>query len=69
MVGKNKKIGIVITCLVGLSAFLFARPAQDEEENYVRLVKAQSVNLITDDEGKSLRKAVEAFALHKKERN
>ena len=64
MVGKNKKIGIVITCLVGLSAFLFAHPAQDEEENYVRLVKAQSVNLITDDEGKSLRKAVEATFLH-----
>ncbi len=64
MVGKNKKIGIVITCLVGLSAFLFARPAQNEEENYVRLVKAQSVNLITDEDGKSLRKAVEATFLH-----
>lgn len=64
MVGKNKKIGIAFITLVSFSAFLFARPVQEGEENYVRLVKAQSVNLITDEDGKSLRKAVEATFLH-----
>lgn len=59
---KSKKIIIALALLAGISFFLFARA--DEEEKYVRLVKAQSVNIITDADGKALRKAVDATFLH-----
>lgn len=59
---KSKKIIIALALLSGISFFLFARA--DEEEKYVRLVKAQSVNIITDAEGKAFRKAVDATFLH-----
>lgn len=59
---KSKKIIIALALLAGISFFLFARA--DEEEKYVRLVKAQSVNIITDEDGKAFRKAVDATFLH-----
>lgn len=59
---KSKKIIIALALLSGISFFLFARA--DEEEKYVRLVKAQSVNIITDANGKAFRKAVDATFLH-----
>lgn len=59
---KSKKIIIALALLAGISFFLFARA--DEEEKYVRLVKAQSVNIITDADGKAFRKAVDATFLH-----
>lgn len=59
---KSKKIIIALALLSGISFFLFARA--DEEEKYVRLVKAQSVNIITDADGKAFRKAVDATFLH-----
>lgn len=59
---KSKKIVIALALLSGISFFLFARA--DEEEKYVRLVKAQSVNIITDADGKAFRKAVDATFLH-----
>lgn len=59
---KNKKIIIALALLSGISFFLFARA--DEEKKYVRLVKAQSVNIITDADGKAFRKAVDATFLH-----
>lgn len=59
---KSKKIIIALALLSGISFFLFART--DEEEKYVRLVKAQSVNIITDADGKAFRKAVDATFLH-----
>lgn len=59
---KSKKITIALALLAGISFFLFARA--DEEEKYVRLVKAQSVNIITDADGKAFRKAVDATFLH-----
>jgi len=59
---KSKKIIIALALLSSISFFLFARA--DEEEKYVRLVKAQSVNIITDADGKAFRKAVDATFLH-----
>lgn len=59
---KSKKIIVALALLSGISFFLFARA--DEEEKYVRLVKAQSVNIITDADGKAFRKAVNATFLH-----
>jgi len=59
---KSKKIIAALALLSGISFFLFARA--DEEEKYVRLVKAQSVNIITDADGKAFRKAVDATFLH-----
>lgn len=59
---KSKKIIIALALLSGISFFLFARA--DEEEKYIRLVKAQSVNIITDADGKAFRKAVDATFLH-----
>lgn len=59
---KSKKIIIALALLSGISFFLFARA--DEEEKYVRLVKAQSVNIITDADGKAFRKAIDATFLH-----
>lgn len=59
---KSKKIVIALALLSGISFFLFARA--DEEEKYVRLVKAQSVNIITDADGKAFRKAIDATFLH-----
>lgn len=59
---KSKKIIIALALLSGISFFLFARA--DEEEKYVRLVRAQSVNIITDADGKAFRKAVDATFLH-----
>lgn len=59
---KSKKIIVALALLSGISFFLFARA--DEEERYVRLVKAQSVNIITDADGKAFRKAVDATFLH-----
>lgn len=59
---KSKKIIIALALLSGILFFLFARA--DEEEKYVRLVKAQSVNIITDADGKAFRKAVDATFLH-----
>ena len=59
---KSKKIIIALALLSGISFFLYARA--DEEEKYVRLVKAQSVNIITDADGKAFRKAVDATFLH-----
>ncbi len=59
---KSKRIIIALALLSGISFFLFARA--DEEEKYVRLVKAQSVNIITDADGKAFRKAVDATFLH-----
>ncbi len=59
---KSKKIIVAFALLSGISFFLFARA--DEEEKYVRLVKAQSVNIITDADGKAFRKAVDATFLH-----
>lgn len=59
---KSKKIIVALALLSGISFFLFARA--DEEEKYVRLVKAQSVNIITDEDGKAFRKAVDATFLH-----
>lgn len=59
---KSKKIIIALALLSDISFFLFARA--DEEEKYVRLVKAQSVNIITDADGKAFRKAVDATFLH-----
>lgn len=59
---KSKKIIVALVLLSGISFFLFARA--DEEEKYVRLVKAQSVNIITDADGKAFRKAVDATFLH-----
>ena len=59
---KSKIIIVALALLSGISFFLFARA--DEEEKYVRLVKAQSVNIITDADGKAFRKAVDATFLH-----
>ena len=59
---KSKKIIVALALLSGISFFLFARA--DEEEKYIRLVKAQSVNIITDADGKAFRKAVDATFLH-----
>ncbi len=61
MVREGKKI-ISFALFLGLSVFVLAKP--DDEDRYVRLVKAKSVKLISDDFGKTFREATEATFLH-----
>ena len=67
MGGKNKKIIISLLLFLAISAVIFACPGGTEpgpEDNYVRLIKAKSVRMITDEDGKAYREAVEATFLH-----
>ncbi len=61
MVREGKKI-ISFALFLGLSVFVLAKP--DGEDRYVRLVKAKSVKIISDDSGKTFREATEATFLH-----
>lgn len=65
MVRKGKKIVVLALLLVGLSVFVSARPDDDSsEDRFVRLIKAKSVKIISDESGKTFREAVEATFLH-----
>ncbi len=65
MVREGKKIALALAFLAGLSVFVFARADEgDSEDRFVRLVKAKSVKIISDDSGKTFREAVEATFLH-----
>ena len=64
---KDSKINPLSAAFI-LIAVIFsvrslAQGGKDKDE-YVRLVKASSVQIITDDEGKTFRKAVDALFLH-----
>ncbi len=65
MVREGKKIALALAFLAGLSVFVFARADEgDSEDRFVRLVRAKSVKIISDDSGKTFREAVEATFLH-----
>lgn len=65
MVREGKKIALGLAFLAGLSVFVFARADEgNSEDRFVRLVKAKSVKIISDDSGKTFREAVEATFLH-----
>lgn len=65
MVREGKKIALALAFLAGLSVFVFARADEgNSEDRFVRLVKAKSVKIISDDSGKTFREAVEATFLH-----
>ena len=66
MVGKDKKI-VALLLGIGLVAALFsasAGPKPAQKGDVVRLVKAKSVQIITDADGNAFRKAIEATFLH-----
>ena len=66
MEGKNSKVGYLLLA-AGLMAVLFsasARPKPAQKGDVVRLVKAKSVQIITDEEERAYRKAVAATFLH-----
>ena len=66
MEGKNSKVGYLLLA-AGLLAVLFsasARPKPAQKGDVVRLVKAKSVQIITDAEERAYRKAVAATFLH-----
>lgn len=63
MGGKDKKI-ITLAVAAAFSLILFARPQERPEDKLVRLVKARSVNMVTSDDGKSFRKAIDATFFH-----
>ena len=61
---KDKKISLLTIALLGLSALLFATPQDGGDDPYVHLVKASSVRMITDENQKAYRQAVDATFLH-----
>lgn len=63
MGGKNQKIVLLLGAALS-SILLLARPQERTEDKLVRLVKATSVNMVTSDNGKSFRKAIDATFLH-----
>ena len=63
---KDQKIATILLA-AGILLALFsasARPGAGQKGNVVKLIKAKSVQIITDDEGKAYRKAVDATFLH-----
>ena len=66
MVGKNKKV-VSLLLAAGLVAALFsasAGPKPAQKGDMVRLIKAKSVQIITSEDDKAFRKAVDATFLH-----
>ena len=66
MGGKDKKVGYLLFT-IGLLAVLFsasARPKPAQKGDMVRLIKAKSVQIITHEDDKAFRKAVDATFLH-----
>ncbi|MBO4605987.1 MAG: hypothetical protein J5667_05575 [Bacteroidales bacterium] len=66
MVGKDKKVGLLLLA-AGLALALFsasAGPKPKQKGDVVRLIKAASVQIITDKDDKAFRKAVNATFLH-----
>ena len=66
MAGKDKKVSSLLLA-AGLLAVLFsasARPKPAQKGDVVRLVKAKSVQIITNADDKAFRKAVDATFLH-----
>ena len=66
MGGKDKKVGYLLLT-IGLLAVLFsasARPKPAQKGDMVRLIKAKSVQIITNEDDKAFRKAVDATFLH-----
>ncbi|MGN1226042.1 MAG: OstA-like protein, partial [Candidatus Cryptobacteroides sp.] len=61
---KDKKITLLLGTLLGVSALLLASPQSDGDDPYVHLVKASSVRMITDENQKAYRQAVNATFLH-----
>lgn len=64
---KSNKINPLSAIFILIAAVFSVRSlAQggEDKDEYVRLVKASSVQLITDEEGRSFRKAVDALFLH-----
>ena len=63
---KDQKIATVLLA-TGILLALFsasARPGAGQKGNVVKLIKAKSVQIITDEDGKAYRKAVDATFLH-----
>ena len=63
---KDQKIATVLLA-AGILLALFsasARPGAGQKGNVVKLIKAKSVQIITDEDGKAYRKAVDATFLH-----
>lgn len=61
---KDKKITLLLGTLLGVSALLLASPQNGGDDPYVHLVKASSVRMITDENQKAYRQAVNATFLH-----
>ena len=61
---KDKKITLLLGTLLGVSALMIASPQNDGDDPYVHLVKASSVRMITDENQKAYRQAVNATFLH-----
>ena len=66
MVGKDKKVGYLLlaACLAAALFSASARPAPAQRGDMVRLIKAKSVQIITNEDDKAFRKAVNATFLH-----
>lgn len=63
MGGKNQKIALLAVASA-FSLLLFARPQEQAEDKLVRLVRAKSVSMVTTDDNKGIRKAIDATFLH-----
>ena len=66
MGGKDKKIaGLILAAgLVLALVSATARPGAGQRSDMVKLIKAKSVQIITDEDGRAYRKAVDATFLH-----
>lgn len=62
---KRRLTGLLLLLCAAMPAFLLqARPQLRSEEDYVRLVKAKSIQIVTGDDDRTWRKATDATFLH-----
>ena len=66
MVGKDKKVGSLLLAIELIAALFSASagPKPAQKGDMVRLIKAKSVQIITNEDDKAFRKAVDATFLH-----
>ena len=66
MARKDKKVGslLLAACLLAALFSASARPKPAQKGDMVRLIKAKSVQIITNEDDKAFRKAVDATFLH-----
>lgn len=66
MARKDKKVGslLLAACLLAALFSASARPKPAQKGDVVRLIKAKSVQIITNEDDKAFRKAVDATFLH-----